>query len=73
MQKQLKRCYLRNCEEPRTIIRTRNWKARLAEILGDGGGRRVHSSDEVAVNFKLSLVVLIAADPDIFRTVMESS
>ena len=54
-------------------MRARNWGARLAEILGDGGGRRVHISDEGTVDGKLSLEVLIAVDPDMFRAVMKRS
>ena len=51
----------------------RNWGATLAGKRGDGGGKRVQLSDKASVDFKLSLVALIAADPDMFRTVIEGS
>ena len=73
MQEQLKRCYQRNCADARNLIRPRNWGATLAGKPGDGGERRVQLSDGVSVEFKLSLVALIAADPDIFSTVIEGS
>ena len=73
MQKRLKRCYQRNCADARTLIHTRNWGATLAGKRGDGGGKRVQLADKASVDFKLSLVALIAADPDMFRTVIEGS
>ena len=51
----------------------RNWGATLAGKRGDGGGKRVQLADKASVDFKLSLVALIAAVPDMFRTVIEGS
>ena len=45
----------------------------MQENQGDGGEKRVQLSDGISVDFKLSLVALIAADPDIFTTDIEDS
>ena len=38
-----------------------------------GGGKRVQFSDKASVDIILPLLALIAAVPDMFRTVIESS
>ena len=45
----------------------------LVDKQEDDGGRRTQLSDKVSVDFTGSLVTLIAADPDVFRNVIEDS